>query len=102
MPAPHSHPLPQCRVTAAVQQVTRPAVQQHHHQGNAHQQQHHFINGNGHHAPPRPTSAGPKASITFRTRRKLAFGEVLKLVGSAPELGCWDCEVAPGGCCVQP
>lgn len=38
---------------------------------------------------------GPAVSVTFRTVRKLAFGEVLRVVGSEKALGNWDCAKAP-------
>ncbi|EFN59219.1 expressed protein [Chlorella variabilis] len=37
----------------------------------------------------------PTASITFKTRRRLQFGQVLKLVGSHKSMGAWDCDRAP-------
>lgn len=47
----------------------------------------------------------PTASITFKTRRRLQFGQVLKLVGSHKSMGAWDCDRAPGarpaGCISQ-
>ena len=35
------------------------------------------------------TEARPATSVTFKTVRKLQFGQVLKVVGSAKELGSW-------------
>ena len=38
------------------------------------------------------------AGVTFRARRKLKYGYVLKLVGSGVPLGNWDTERAPCEC----
>lgn len=52
-------------------------------------------------SPPRdsPPSASPaavgRARVTFTACRRLEFGQVLKVVGGAPELGGWDCGRAP-------
>lgn len=43
-------------------------------------------------------------TTTFKTAVGLAFGEVVKVVGSSDSLGNWDVEAAPGmciGCCVR-
>lgn len=40
--------------------------------------------------------AAGTASVTFRASHHLTFGQVLKVVGSAPQLGDWDCDKAPG------
>lgn len=39
--------------------------------------------------------ARPTTSVTFKTVRKLQFGQVLKIVGTGKELGSWDCARAP-------
>ena len=36
-----------------------------------------------------------RARVTFKACRRLEFGQVLKVVGGAPELGGWDCGRAP-------
>lgn len=41
-------------------------------------------------------AGGAAATVTFKASRHVAFGQVLKVVGSAPQLGAWDCEQAPG------
>lgn len=41
-------------------------------------------------------SAGPCASVTFKACRRVAYGQVLKVVGDLAQLGAWDCEQAPG------
>ena len=35
------------------------------------------------------TEARPTTSVTFKTVRKLQFGQVLKVVGTGKELGSW-------------
>ncbi|KAL4423461.1 hypothetical protein ABPG77_005413 [Micractinium sp. CCAP 211/92] len=43
-----------------------------------------------------PQRNGPPAAVvTFRAQRKLKYGQVLKLVGGAPQMGGWDCASAP-------
>jgi hypothetical protein len=44
----------------------------------------------------RHTATGPTAAVTFKTRKQLPYGQVLKLVGSMPAMGEWDCDSAPG------
>ena len=41
-------------------------------------------------------AGGPTADVTFKSVRRVAFGQVLKVVGSHPELGNWDAKAAPG------
>lgn len=44
-----------------------------------------------------PQRTGPPAAVvTFRARRKLKYGQVLKVVGGPPQMGGWDCGRAPG------
>ncbi|KAI3433331.1 hypothetical protein D9Q98_003149 [Chlorella vulgaris] len=43
----------------------------------------------------RHTATGPTAAVTFKTRKQLPYGQVLKLVGSMPAMGEWDCDSAP-------
>lgn len=38
---------------------------------------------------------GPTARVTFKAKRTLPFGQVLKLVGGHPAMGDWDCAEAP-------
>ncbi|GAB4816984.1 hypothetical protein N2152v2_004030 [Parachlorella kessleri] len=40
--------------------------------------------------------AGPLSTVTFTVQRHVAFGQALKVVGSSPVLGSWDCTAAPG------
>ena len=40
--------------------------------------------------------APPGVAVTFTSRRRLKYGQVLKLVGSAPQMGRWDARKAPG------
>lgn len=48
----------------------------------------------------RPTSAwawsDPTARVTFKAKRQLPFGQLLKLVGGHDALGEWDIAEAPG------
>ncbi|PSC75232.1 hypothetical protein C2E20_1164 isoform B [Micractinium conductrix] len=39
--------------------------------------------------------SGPCATVTFKTCRRVPFGQALKVVGGLPQLGDWDCERAP-------
>ncbi len=43
-----------------------------------------------------PPGSGPCASVTFKACHRVAFGQILKVVGDLPQLGAWDCEQAPG------
>ncbi|KAI7844249.1 hypothetical protein COHA_002047 [Chlorella ohadii] len=40
-------------------------------------------------------AGGAAASVTFKASHRVAFGQVLKVVGSGPQLGDWDCDKAP-------
>ena len=40
--------------------------------------------------------SAPGVAVTFTSRRRLKYGQVLKLVGSAPQMGRWDARKAPG------
>ena len=40
--------------------------------------------------------SAPGVAVTFTSRRRLKDGQVLKLVGSAPQMGRWDARKAPG------
>ncbi|KAI3431721.1 hypothetical protein D9Q98_004763 [Chlorella vulgaris] len=42
-----------------------------------------------------PTSAEPTAAVTLKACRRLAFGQVLKVVGGTSEMGDWDPNAAP-------
>ncbi|KAL4440040.1 hypothetical protein ABPG75_003041 [Micractinium tetrahymenae] len=55
----------------------------------------HISTGNGSNGGGDQRSGPPAAAVTFRAQRKLKYGQVLKLVGSAPQMGGWDCGKAP-------
>ena len=48
-----------------------------------------------HAAPGRATLPVSAALVTFSIKRKVAFGEHLRVVGSSPELGAWNPAAAP-------
>ena len=55
-----------------------------------------FKGGEGEPARERQQPAQPAAAVTFKAARHLPYGQVLKVVGGAPQLGDWDVGAAPG------
>ena len=47
-------------------------------------------------APAATASAAAPASVTIRVNHRVAFGQVVKVVGEARELGGWNPKEAPG------